>query len=281
MTRYPFPKLELEVRPRVRPPAGLTASTPEVLDTDRGFDFCITECLLGVQHKGKLDHNCPNMEFHRLSTGLENHQIGSADLVRMLKVQLDKNLEDYFQRMDRHDTIRDNRPAWAMPFKITLMPYGYTVVGKGSVQENWERGLRWEEKIYQTLQSIQGSAIPVFLGSMHLKEGYICEQKRINHFLLLSWAGDALNRQTMEGHHVSAFRTCLRRIRACGVDVGMHVPYANALWSEQRGSVQLIGFRSAQVVEAWQRLAKCKERGKEEAPEDWTLVDHGTQFSEY
>jgi hypothetical protein len=62
------------------------------------------------------------MEFHRAGADRKHHQIGSADLARMLKVHLDKALENYCLPMD----CRVEEPgssSWAVPVKLILMPY--------------------------------------------------------------------------------------------------------------------------------------------------------------
>lgn len=146
--------------------------------------------------------------------------------------------------------------GWGVLFKLTLMPHGYTVAGKGSVEEGWTHGLCKEEKIYRLLQPVQGSDTPVFLGSLHLDRHYVFERAWINHFLLLSWGGQGLEFNTMTKDHITAYRQALRNIRGACIDMGMHVPYQNALWSEERGTVQIIGFRSATAVEEWQKLGK-------------------------
>jgi hypothetical protein len=94
--------------------------------------------------------------------------------------------------------------------------------------------------------------------------GYVFERAWFTYFLLLSWAGHATNSRGMKGDRLAAFCTCLRKISACGIDLGIQVSYANALWSEARGSVQLIGFRYAGVVKQRQALDKRRECDEEE-----------------
>jgi hypothetical protein len=227
------------------------------------LEFCTAECLLGLQRKGELDQNCPNVGFHQSGGNLTHHQIDSADMVRLLKLQLDRDLQQYCHLIDTRDPDEIMK-GWGVLFKLTLMPYGYTVAGKGSVEEGWTHGLCKEEKIYRLLQPVQGSDTPVFLGSLHLDRHYVFERAWINHFLLLSWGGQGLEFNTMTKDRITAYREALRNIRACGVDTG-YVPYQNLLWSVEQG-IQIIGFRSATTVEEWQELGKRKKRNRDEAP---------------
>lgn len=244
----------------------LAARLPRPAPTEIPFEFCTAQCLLGLQRKGEIDQNCPNVRFHQAQLGLTHHPIDSADMVRMLTSQLEKNMEQYCHVIDPQRTD-DFGEAWGIIFKITLVPFGYTVAAKGSLEKGWEEGLRQEEEIYRTLQPVQGHYVPVFLGSIHPNRPYVIERQWINHFLLLSWGGQALDTIDLVKDHFPEYREAMRNIRACGVDMGVpSIPHSNLLWSEDQRSLQVIGFRKAKVVEEWRELGKRKERGNEEGP---------------
>ncbi|KAK9243289.1 hypothetical protein V1506DRAFT_445574, partial [Lipomyces tetrasporus] len=75
-------------------------------------------------------------------------------------------------------------------FKLTLFSYGYTFVGKGTTDRLWAE-VRTEADIYRVLQKAQGSAVPVFLGTIDLKLTYFLKRRScIKHMLLMSWGGE-------------------------------------------------------------------------------------------
>ncbi|ODQ72891.1 hypothetical protein LIPSTDRAFT_71169, partial [Lipomyces starkeyi NRRL Y-11557] len=78
-------------------------------------------------------------------------------------------------------------------FKLTLFSYGYTFVGKGTTDRLWT-DVRAEADVYRALQKAQGSAVPVFLGTIDLKMTYFLEGGAcIKHMLLMSWGGEQPN----------------------------------------------------------------------------------------
>jgi hypothetical protein len=53
--------------------------------------------------------------------------------------------------------------------QIILLAYGYTFVSK-AITTRFVRELEHEAKVYDRLQPIQGSHVPVFLGTVNLRE---------------------------------------------------------------------------------------------------------------
>ncbi|KAK9321513.1 hypothetical protein V1517DRAFT_241983, partial [Lipomyces orientalis] len=58
--------------------------------------------------------------------------------------------------------------------------YGCTVVGKGTTSGLWNEVSR-EADVYRILQRAQGSAVPVFLGAIDLKQIYFHDEGDIRH----------------------------------------------------------------------------------------------------
>ncbi|KAK9372554.1 uncharacterized protein V1513DRAFT_427493, partial [Lipomyces chichibuensis] len=115
-------------------------------------EYCTQDCLLGLQRGGLLDETCPNVAFHRSAVASDRHLINGADFQRLLKEQLDRDLDHYC-------TPCGQPGAFGAPFKISLMPSGYTVIGKGATDRSWKAVSR-EVEVYQVLQKVQGSAVP-------------------------------------------------------------------------------------------------------------------------
>ncbi|KAK9348128.1 hypothetical protein V1522DRAFT_426935 [Lipomyces starkeyi] len=84
--------------------------------------FCTQRCLLSLQQGGMLDSRHPNVELHRQGRDSDRHLISSEHLVQLLKQQLDEDL-------GHNCTPFGACGAYGAPFKVTCVPYGYTVVG--------------------------------------------------------------------------------------------------------------------------------------------------------
>ncbi|CAI7646939.1 unnamed protein product [Penicillium bialowiezense] len=124
--------------------------------------FCTQRCLLALRNRRGLDDACPNVALHRQGES-DRHPITSEDLILSLKTQLDENI-------DRCTPI-GHRGTWGAPFKLTCLEYGYTVFGKGTTSDLWKEVSR-EAQAYQILRKAQGSAVPVFLGTIDLAKIY-------------------------------------------------------------------------------------------------------------
>ena len=78
-------------------------------------------------------------------------------------------------------------------FHITLASHDYTLVAKGTVSVLVE-DLQHEMKMYQHLVHLQGTQVPVCLGSLDLTTPYYYDAGiEIVHMMLLSWAGKPIN----------------------------------------------------------------------------------------
>ncbi|KAJ5152424.1 hypothetical protein N7492_009704 [Penicillium capsulatum] len=145
----------------------------------RNAQFCTQRCLLGLQSGGLLDDCCPNVMLHRRTKDDLRHPITSGDLVHLLKAQLDENI-------DRCIPLGDCG-AYGAPFKLTCVVYGYTVIGKGTTSGLWKEVSR-EAQVYQILRKVQGSAVPVFLGTIDLAKIYFLHGAgEIRHMLVMGW----------------------------------------------------------------------------------------------
>ncbi|KAK9236709.1 hypothetical protein V1525DRAFT_195030 [Lipomyces kononenkoae] len=226
---------QLTSQPRTQRRSRRISSQSERLGRRQQYttNFCTQRCLLGLKKGGTLDCHCPNVELHRQGRDNDRHLISTEHLVQLLKEQLDETL-DY-----------NIRPfgvcgAYGAPFKITCVPYGYTVVGKGTTSAKWNEVSR-EMDVYRILQKAQGSAVPVFLGAIDLKKIYFLDYSDVRHMLLMSWGG----KDTTELEHSQALLHEIERsrkeIRALGVVHG-DLRFENVLWNEELGRAQIIDF---------------------------------------
>ncbi|KAJ6105282.1 hypothetical protein N7523_010092 [Penicillium sp. IBT 18751x] len=223
------------------PSAQRVARQRETID-DRGPDsrprhrdaqFCTQRCLLGLQSGGLLDDCCPNVMLHRRSKDDLQHPITSENLVRLLKAQLDENID--------RCTPLGGCGAYGAPFKLTCVVYGYTVIGKGTTSGLWKEVSR-EAEVYRILQKAQGSAVPVFLGTIDLAKIYFLHGAgEIRHMLVMGWGGKStasmeLTPQLLQGIHQSN-----KEIRALGI-IHEDLRRDNVLWNEELGRAMIIDF---------------------------------------
>ncbi|KAJ9369574.1 hypothetical protein DTO282E5_5703 [Paecilomyces variotii] len=201
------------------------------------LDFCTQRCLLSLKTGDWLDENCPNVDRHRKANS-KRHQIHVSDFLRLLKCQLDNDLDHYCAPFGESGIS-------GFPFKISLMPFGYTIVGKGTTDRRWPV-VRQEENVYQILHSVQGSAVPVFLGTIDIDWIYFYGGVRITHFLILSWGGYPFNPRFCEEERRNEYQRTKKDIRRLGVIHG-DLHESNILWNTELGRVQLIDFHKAKL----------------------------------
>ncbi|KAK9366303.1 hypothetical protein V1509DRAFT_583526 [Lipomyces kononenkoae] len=203
-------------------------------------EFCTQKCLLGLQKGGLLDSQCPNMELHRQGQDSKRHLISTERLVQLVKQQLDEDLDHNIKPFGVCG-------SYGAPFKITCVPFGYTVVGKGTTSELWNEVSR-EADVYRILQKAQGSAVPVFLGAIDLKMIYFLHGgAEIRHMLLMAWGGkDTSGLEHSEALLREIWRS-EKEIRALGV-VHEDFRFHNALWNEELGRALIIDFHRAKLA---------------------------------
>ncbi|KAL4779080.1 hypothetical protein BJX76DRAFT_341832 [Aspergillus varians] len=200
--------------------------------------YCTQRCLLNLKERGLLDDRCPNVNLHRDGPHGDRHRIDAEQLVQMLKQQLDLDL-------DHNCTPFGVCGSYGAPFKITCARYGYTVVGKGTTSRLWKVVSR-EEEVYRVLQKAQGSAVPVFLGTVDLNMIYFLHGAgEIRHMLLMGWGGESLGKTEEDSirHEISRSR---RQIRMLGV-IHQDLRRENMLWNHELGRVLIIDFHRSQV----------------------------------
>lgn len=234
---------------RKRPLSKVTSSPPNQPTRPRGsgndrsgirrqhaVQFCTQRCLLGLQQEGLLDDNCPNVGLHRRCQNGERHPITTKGLVQQLNQQLNKDL-------DHHCTPFGDCGAWTSgaPFKIVCAQYGYTIVGKGSTDRLWKE-VSDEAMIYRILRKAQGSAVPVFLGTIDLAMTYFLHGAgEIRHMLLMAWGGETIGGSELPANLDLEFRRSRKEIRSLGV-VHSDLNVGNLLWNSELKRILIIDF---------------------------------------
>ena len=218
----------------------------ETDEPGRSYQYCSLKCLLGLLGGKQLDAQCPNYLFHRRSpaegSNPGNHPVDHATWLRLLRQQLKRTL-------DSGITPLGKQGARAAIFQITLLEYGYTFIGKGTVPEFVE-DLEYEAAVYtERLQGLQGSCVPVCLGTVNLRElgrtYYYDFRVDIIFLVLLSWAGKSL--VVAKGHRALLKKELVRSVRALHAKGVVHrdVRRPNIMWNDETKRPMIIDFERA------------------------------------
>ncbi|CAH0024540.1 unnamed protein product, partial [Clonostachys rhizophaga] len=127
--------------------------------------FCTQRYLLDLVRGYLLNTNYPNFTLYRTRNYKTNcpkrHPIIHTNFLKLLSKQLKQTLNSGIKSLD----ITSSHGAL---FKISLLTYRYTFISKGTV-EAFISDLKHEELIYKQLKKVQGTHIPVFLGTTNLR----------------------------------------------------------------------------------------------------------------
>ncbi|KAJ5143699.1 uncharacterized protein N7515_002486 [Penicillium bovifimosum] len=220
----------------------------------RAAQFCTQQCLLGLQTGNALDELCPNVDHHRRDqTDPTQHPISAEDFILSLKNQLDEDI-------DRCIPL-GGCGSYGAPFKLTCTKYGYTVIGKGTTSGLWKEVSR-EAQVYQILRKAQGSAVPVFLGTIDLAKIYFLHGAgQIRHMLVMGWGGKCTATMELTQRLRREIYKSNKEIKALGI-IHEDLRRDNVLWSEELGRALIIDFHRSTLRcrPAKQRPGAAKRR---------------------
>jgi hypothetical protein len=235
-------------RPRQRvmvvpPPAPSRISQQAPTNKGKSRQYCTLRCLLGLAKGGPLDKSCPNVADH----GTDEHQIDQPTFVSLLKKQILETVTGC-ESLHKHGT----RGAL---FEVTLLPYGYTLVGKG-FPAIFRLYMSHENTIYECLAPIQGIHVPVCLGTIDLTQQPLWYDgiAAIPYFLLLSHAGIAVSKSSVDKKQISQTAAqSLQAIHKFGIrHCDAHTN--NMFWSAENEGVLFIDFERAEIYDKRQPL---------------------------
>ncbi|CAG7993032.1 unnamed protein product [Penicillium nalgiovense] len=203
----------------------------------RAAQFCTQRCLLGLRTGNDLDELCPNVDHHRRGqTDPTRHPISAEDMILSLKNQLDENI-------DRCIPF-GGCGSYGAPFKLSCMKYGYTVLGKGTTSGLWKEVSR-EAQVYRVLRKAQGSAVPVFLGTIDLAKIYFLHGAgQIRHMLIMGWGGECTATMELTQRLRREIHKSNKEIKALGI-IHEDLRRDNVLWSEELGRALIIDFHGS------------------------------------
>ena len=221
----------------------------------RQRQYCTQECLLGIVRGLPLDERCPNASLHHRHGN--RHAIDLQEFRALVRNQLAKDLDHDCEPLG----LQGARGAL---FRITLAAHGYVFVGKGTVRA-FVPTIVHEGRVYQQLEDLYGTAVPVCLGNINLVRRYYLDVGvRISHMLLMSWGGEMVT----ENIHSDEIRRTVREVRSKGIEQG-DTRAANILWNEERKRAMLIDFERATYIDGDKtkpHVAKDKRALQEVSP---------------
>ncbi|KAJ5544935.1 hypothetical protein N7461_007239 [Penicillium sp. DV-2018c] len=190
--------------------------------------------------RGLRDFSRPGKRGAKVNLGLDSTLQASAlykctaeDLMLPLKGQLDENI-------DRCIPL-GGCGSYGAPFKLTCTKYGYTVIGKGTTSGLWKEVSR-EAQVYQILRKAQGSAVPVFLGTIDLAKIYFLHGAgQIRHMLVMGWGGKRTATMELTQRLGREIHKSNKEIKALGI-LHEDLRRDNVLWSEELGRALIIDF---------------------------------------
>ncbi|KAF5023802.1 hypothetical protein F66182_4158 [Fusarium sp. NRRL 66182] len=243
--------------------------TSEDGNKNESRQYCTMACLLGLKRGKELDPSCPNALSHQIETGSTMHPINLDNMAVLLRDQMSRSLDQDCEPLE----MKGKYGAVGTLFKLSSMQYGYTFVGKGTIQCLIPH-LEHEARVYKRLDRIQGEVIPVYLGSIDLVEPYHLTARdalrfagtRIVHMLLMSWAGEVVTGAGESFDFGRAVERPLQMVTAEGV-LYDDVRESNLVWNEEYGRFMMIDFNSAEIMaphrnKQLQKLAGTKRRRK-------------------
>jgi hypothetical protein len=235
---------------RAAPSSSGSSSSSHTDTREQSRPYCSLGCLISLKKGQELDANCPNVASHRLTTGMTKHPIRFEDLAILLQQQLAHSLDRHCEPLE----MKGKYGAVGTLFKLTLAQYGYTFVGKGTIQD-FIPFLTHAAKVFNRLERVQGEAAPVHLGNVTLTQPYHLTAQnairfagtKIVHMLLMSWGGEvATNMGECINLPVEVARS-LKILRDEGV-VHDDPREPNWLWNEERNRILVIDFDTAYLL---------------------------------
>ncbi|KAI4120290.1 MAG: hypothetical protein LQ338_007120 [Usnochroma carphineum] len=215
-------------------------------------EYCTQACLLGLVRRHPMDKTCPNIKLHPRSTKADTHVLTAPKLCEMLRHQLNENMDNDCVDLRLYG-------ARGMLFQLTLTSYGYTFVGKGTI-EQYIPDLQNEHRMYQQLRPLQGNLIPVCLGSIDLDVPWYDLNIEVIHILLMSYGGEAINRarEVEEREQVRQFEMAIAMRGVTHQDIRC----LNMLWNKELGRLMFIDFERSTIKIEARALQEIKPNSK-------------------
>ncbi|CAG9955352.1 unnamed protein product [Clonostachys rosea f. rosea IK726] len=197
----------------------------------------------------------------------KRHPITHANFLELLSTQLKRTLDFGITSLD----ITGARGAL---FKITLLAYGYTFIGKGTV-EAFILDLKHEALVYKRLEKVQGTYVPVFLGAIDLRAlgrtYYYALRVDVVHLSFMSWGGVGLRDIDATGlDEASVTGMAIRSMKAIHQEgvVHMDARRENTLLNPETRGVMIIDFERSRLLSSPRRQLAALQPNKRRRIQD-------------
>jgi len=193
--------------------------------------FCTQRCLLGLAYGGPMDEHCPNADHHGQAhiDQLATDRGPDADPMRIVRRSIYAGHAARSSRCACRATATRSSPrAW----KFSTVP----------------SLLQHENEVYDRLQPIQGTYVPVCLGHINLVKPYYYDSDVYTHFMFLSWAGRPLSycgdrvNAAQAVNAVAAIFKAVHELRVLHRDAEPR----NILYDTDSGSLMVVDFERAE-----------------------------------
>ncbi|KAF4122167.1 hypothetical protein GMORB2_7760 [Geosmithia morbida] len=206
-----------------------SASKPDI----QSRRYCTQRCLLGLAYGGAMDRSCPNADSHG------KIHLERTEFLRRIRDQLAVD-----RGRDADCTPLHRSGARGSLFKVRLSSHGYTLVAKG--MECMDVGhLQHENDIYDQLRLIQGTYVPVCLGSTDLVRPYYYNSGVYVRFLFLSWAGQPLSHCSDPAGMGDAVSKAFRALHRFDI-LHRDAEPRNILFDTDSGNLMIVDFERAE-----------------------------------
>lgn len=248
-------------RPRKRPRTDQDgAALPQLSENaessgDLAKQLCTLECIICLADPAGSDPSCPNFSKHRRrGFGTAVHKL---DMTALSAWGLVRDEDVPKNQLGRESIISEYEivSREAIPILRVVLPYGYTVLGKGVVRSGHSKepafGPLMEADILMRLGSqLAGECVPFCLGVAKLGKELrdLTYDEPIQHVLLLCSAEAPLYEAPLPRHE--KIRRTVEDIRNRGVTLREPLVEADLRWNEEAQRVMIVNFAGAKIEAA-------------------------------
>lgn len=222
--------------------------------------LCTLECILCLADPAGSDPSCPNFSKHRRrGFGTAVHKL---DMTVMSEWGLVRDEDVPKGQLDRESIVSEYEivSRECIPILRVVLPYGYTVIGKGVVHSDHSSttagegakepafGPLMETDILMRLGSqLAGECVPFCLGLAKLGKGLRdpTYDGPIQHVLLLSSAEAPLSEAPLPRRE--RIKRTVKDIRSRGVTFRQPLVEAVVRWNEEAQRVMVVNFAGAKI----------------------------------
>lgn len=233
------------------------AALPQLSDSsessgDLAKQLCTLECILCLADPAGSDPSCPNFSKHRRrGFGTAVHKL---DMTAMSEWGLVRDEDVPKNQLGRESIISEYEivSRESIPILRVVLPYGYTVMGKGVVRSVHSKEPAFnplmEAEILMRLGSqLAGECVPFCLGLAKLGNELRdpAYDGPIQEVLLLSSAEAPLYEVPLPRHE--KIRRTIEDIRNRGVTLREPLVEADVRWNEETQRVMVVNFAGAKI----------------------------------